>query len=467
MVETVVQLHTDPEKWRRRKVERFHSGWPAWLKKPLAATFWPEERRISTQELIYGWGDPDGTMHLGLDQVVKLPGLTNSWPFPIENRINMLATGIKTPLGIKFMGPDLMVLSGLAEKAASIVRAIPGTASVYAERAYGGFYLDIDVDRELVARYGLTIGDVQDALRAATGGVTATTTVEGLERYPVTVRYARELRDGVPDLEAIRIRGSAGEELPLGQLAKIAVHPGPPMIRSENSRRSVWVYVSIAGRDLGGYVGAAREAVARELELPPGYSIAWSGQYQYQEAANRRLAVVIPVALVLIVLLLYVSTKSWFRVAVILLAVPFSLVGAVWMLWLLDYNLSLAVWVGMIALAGLDAETGAVMLLYLDTSFERLRAEGRLRSHADLLAAVHEGAVKRIRPKFITVATDFIGLAPLLWATGTGADVMRRLAAPMLGGLATSFLMELLVYPVIFYLAKSWQHRREFAEAQS
>jgi Cu(I)/Ag(I) efflux system membrane protein CusA/SilA len=461
MIETVVQLHTDPARWRQRKVERFFSGWPSWLKWPFAATFWPEERPITTEELVHGWADADGTMHAGLNQAVKLPGVANAWPFPIENRINMLATGIKTPVGIKFMGPDLAVLSDLAEKAASIARAIPGTVSAYPERTFGGYYLDIEIDRDRIARHGLTVGDVQDVVQAAVGGKNVTETVEGLERYPVNIRYARELRDSVPALEEVLITTPAGAQIPLAEVASIRVNPGPPMVKSENARRTAWVFVDIAGRDLGGYVADARRAVAEGLPLPAGYSVAWSGQFEYAEEANRRLAVVIPITLVLIVLLLYVSTRSWFRVSVILLAVPFSLVGAVWILWLLDYNLSLAVWVGMIALAGLDAETGAVMLLYLDGSFERFRAEGRLRTRADLYDAVHEGAVKRIRPKFITVATDFIGLSPLLWATGTGSDVMRRLAAPMLGGLATSFLMELLVYPVIFYLAKSWSLRKE------
>ncbi|HVR76038.1 MAG TPA: efflux RND transporter permease subunit, partial [Planctomycetota bacterium] len=461
MIETAVQLHTDPEKWRKRKVSRFFSDWPDWLKRPFTATFWPEERKITTDELRDGWADPDGTMHPGLNQVVSLPGVANAWPYPIENRINMLSTGIKTPVGIKILGADLNVLSSLAERAAAIVRTIPGTVSAYPEKTLGGHYLDIDVDRDAISRYGLTVGDVQDVVRTAIGGMNITTTVEGLERYPVNVRYARELRDSPESLAAILVPVPGGVQVPLGQLASIRIEPGPPMIKSESSRRTAWVFVDIAGRDLGGYIAEARSSVSTGLILPPGYTLIWSGQFEYAEAANRRLAVVIPITFVLIVLLLYVATRSWFRVTVILLAVPFSLVGAIWLLWLLEYNLSLAVWVGMIALAGLDAETGAVMLLYLDNSFDRFRAEGRMRSPADLYAAVHEGAVKRIRPKFITVATDFIALSPLLWATGTGADVMRRLAVPMLGGLATSFLMELCVYPVIFYMAKSFTLHRD------
>ncbi len=464
MIETVVQLHPDPERWRKRDVAYFFSSWPEWLKWPLIASFWPEKRRITTKELVYGWQEPDGKMHAGLNQVVELKGLRNAWPYPIENRINMLATGIKTPVGIKIMGPDLKVLSELADRTAAIVQSIPGTQSAYTEPTLGGLYIDVEIDREKAARYGLSVADVQDVVRAAIGGSSLTTTVEGLERYPVSLRYKRELRDSIPDLAAVLVAAPRGEQVPLGDVASFHIRPGPPMIRSENSRRSAWVFVDMTGRDLGGYVTEARKTVAERLPLPPGYSIAWSGQYEFAQAANRRLAVVIPITLALIVVLLYLATRSWFRVTVIMLAVPFSLVGAVWILWILDYNLSLAVWVGMIALAGLDAETGAVMLLYLDSSFERFRAEGRLRSPRELWEAVHDGAVKRIRPKFITVATDFIGLSPLLWATGTGADAMRRLAAPMLGGLFSSFLMELLVYPVIFYLWKSISLRKNWRD---
>jgi Cu(I)/Ag(I) efflux system membrane protein CusA/SilA len=466
MIETVARLHTDPERWRTRKVDRFFSGWPDWLKLPFTATFWPEERRITTEELVHGWQDADGTMHAGLDQAVRFAGVANAWPYPIENRINMLATGIKTPVGIKFMGPDLTVLSGLAEQAAALVRGIRGTVSAYPERTFGGRYLEIVPDRERIARHGLTMADVQEAVRTAVGGLVATTTVEGLERYPVTVRYARELRDDLPDVENVLLSTPSGGRIPLAEVATVAIEPGPPMVKSENSRRTAWVFIDISGRDLGGYIAEARRVIEEGVAIPPGYAIAWSGEFEYAEEANRRLALVIPIALAIIVVLLYISTGSWFRVAVILLAVPFSLVGAIWLLWILDYNLSLAVWVGIIALAGLDAETGAVMLLYLDTSYERFRAEGRLRSPADLLAAVHDGAVKRIRPKFITVATDLIGLSPLLWATGTGSDVMRRLAAPMIGGLVTSFLMELLVYPVIFYTSKAFLLRKAWRDAR-
>ncbi len=465
MTETVVQLETDRERWRSRPVAHFFSGWPAWLKWPLVHTFWPEARPITMEELVFGWTEPDGSQHQGLNQAVSFPGVANAWPFPIENRINMLSTGIKTPVGIKILGPDLEVLADLAERTATAMRTIPGTLSAYPERTLGGAYLDVDVDREMAARYGLTIGDVQDVLMTAVGGMNVTTTVEGLERYPVNVRYARELRDDIPALREVLVAAPSGAQIPLGQLADLHLTPGPPMIRSENAQRTAWIFVDIAGRDLGGYVAEAKRVAEEQVTMPPGYTRVWSGRFEYLEQANRRLRLVIPITFALIVLLLYVSNQSWFRVGVILLAVPFSLIGAFWSLWALDYNMSLAVWVGIIALLGVDAETGQVMLLYLDNAFDRFRSEGRMGDENDLLLAIHEGAVKRIRPKTMTVATDMIGLLPLLWATGTGSDVTRRLVAPLIGGIAISFLMELLVYPVIFYLYKRLTLRREWARA--
>jgi Cu(I)/Ag(I) efflux system membrane protein CusA/SilA len=368
MIETVVQLH-DPSQWRARPVRHFFSDWPDWLKWPFTSTFWPERRRITTSELKYGWTDPDGTRHPGLNQAVSFPGVANAWPYPIENRLNMLTTGIKTPVGIKILGPDLKVLSEVAERTAAALQTIEGTLSAYPERTFGGYYLDFDIDREQAGRYGLTTGDVQEVVQTAIGGMNVTTTVEGLERYPLNVRYGRELRDDPEALREVLVPTATGAQVPLGQLAEIAVHRGPPMIRSENAQRTAWIYVDIADRDLGGWVEEARRVVAETVPLPAGYTRLWSGQFEYLEKANRRLAVVIPITLVLIVLLLYVSNQSWFRVGVVLLAVPFSLVGAFWLLWALDYNMSLAVWVGIIALLGVDAETGQVMLLYLDTTF--------------------------------------------------------------------------------------------------
>ena len=310
------------------------------------------------------------------------------------------------------------------------------------------------MNRSQAARYGLTTGDVQDVISTALGGMTTTTAVEGLERYPINIRYARDFRDDPSAIKQVLVPTPTGAQIPLGQLATIEINPGPPMVKSENSRRTAWIFVDIAGRDLGSYIADAQQAMSQKLQLPPGYTLVWSGQFENIQEANSRLKWAIPLTLLIIIFLLYTATRSWFRVCVVLLAVPFSLVGAVWLLWFLGYHLSLAVWVGVIALAGLDAETGLVMLLYLDNSFERFKAEGCMRNRDDLWHAVHDGAVKRIRPKTMTVAAAFIGLVPLLWATGTGADVMRRLAAPMLGGLFTSFLMELLIYPIVFYIAK-------------
>jgi Cu(I)/Ag(I) efflux system membrane protein CusA/SilA len=469
MIETVVQLEPDRSKWRTRPVTYPFSDWPDWLKAPLVHTFWPETRTISTEEVKFGWTDPDGTVHQGLNSVVSLPGIANAWPYPIENRINMLATGIKTPVGIKILGPDLTVLSDLAEKTAAVISAIPGTNSAYAERTFGGYYLDFDIDRAAAARYGLSVGDVQDVIASAIGGRNVTTTVEGHERYPLNVRYARDFRDDVPALQRVLVAspmaGPDGERLmvPLGQLARIGVTPGAPMVRSENAVRTAWVYVDIAGRDLGGYIAEARQRVAENVPLPQGYSLVFAGQFEFWEKTIPRLVAASVLALLLIVLLLYASSRSWLRVAIVMLAVPFSLIGAFWFMWALGYNLSLAVVVGVIALAGLDAETGMVMLLYLENSFDRFRSQGRMQTTSDLWHAVHDGAVMRIRPKAMTVAAAFIGLVPILWADGTGADTMRRIAAPMIGGLVVSFAMELVVYPVIFYLAKKWQLRGELA----
>ena len=465
MYETTITLRRDKDRWRHVPVERFYSGWPRWAKW-LPTRLWPESRPITVNELVDGYELPGGQRAAGMNEVVQVPGLTNSWTMPIRTRIDMLSTGIKTPVGIKIMGPDLATLSDLATRVADAIktdaRTGPHTTSAFAEKTLGGSYLDIVVNRDEIARYGLSVGEVQDVIATAMGGMSATLTVEGLQRYSVNLRYPSELRDSLTALRATLVATPSKAQVPLGQVATFSVKGGPDMIRSENARLSSWVYVDIADIDVGTYVDSARKAVAEKVQLPQGYSIVWSGQYEYMQQASARLAVAVPLTLLLIVLLLYVSSRSWLRVFIVLLAVPFSLVGAFGMLYLLDYNFSLAVWVGIIALAGLDAETGMVMLLYLDNSYERFKREGRMRSINDLWWAIHDGAVKRIRPKTMTVATAFIGLVPLLWAGGAGADTMRRLAAPMIGGLITSFIMELLIYPVIFYTAKRIALWREF-----
>jgi Cu(I)/Ag(I) efflux system membrane protein CusA/SilA len=457
MIETTITLHRDPTRWRHVPRQRFWTDWPRFTH-GLLRRLAPDSRPITVGELVYGYGWPDGTQVPGLNEVVQLPGLTNSWTMPIRTRIDMLSTGIRTPVGIKVMGPDLETLADITGRIADVLRTAervgPHTTSAFAEKSVGGNYLDIRIDRAAIARYGLSVGEVQDVITSAMGGMNITSTIEGLERYPVNLRYPHELRDNLPALRQTLVAAPSGAQVPLSQLASLEIQKGPPMIKSENARLSSWVYVDITGIDVGTYVRQAQQAVARAVRLPAGYTLVWSGQYEYMQAARERLMVVVPLAGVIIVLLLYMATRSWLRVCIVMLAVPFSLVGAIWLVYLLDYNLSLAVWVGVIALAGLDAETGLVMLLYLDDSFERFSAEGRMRNTDDLWHAVHDGAVQRIRPKTMTVVTDFAAMLPVMWAAGAGADTMRRLAVPMVGGLATSFVLELLIYPVIFYAAK-------------
>jgi len=419
-----------------------------------------------------------------LNQAVQIPGLTNAWTMPIRTRIDMLATGIKTPVGIKVGGSDLRELERIGGEIEAIIQRVPGASSVIAERVMGGNYVEFDLDRDAIARHGLTTGDVQDVLEVALGGMPLTTTVEGLERYGVILRYARDYRESLESLGEIFVpvpaaggmnaagaqpapmggteaRATPLTQVPLSQLANVRVVAAPMGIKSEGGVPNAWIYVDVQGVDLGTFVRQAKAAVtgalaSGELRLPAGYTIAWSGQFEYLERANERLLIIVPVTLLLVALLIYLSTRSFVKTAIVFLAVPFSLVGAFWMLHLLDYNMSVAVWVGLIALAGLDAETGMVMLLYLDLAHDDAKREGRMRHTADLIEAIYHGAVRRVRPKIMTAATTFIALVPILWSTGTGADVMKRIAAPMVGGVFTSVLMELLVYPAIFYV---WRRR--------
>ncbi len=394
-----------------------------------------------------------------MDNAVKFPGLANSWGFPIKIRIDMLSTGIKTPVGLKILGPDLDVLNRLAVEAEAILKSVPGTTSAFAERVTGGYYLDFDIKRREAARYGLTVGDVQEIVSSAMGGENITQTVEGLERYPVNLRYFQDYRQNLPALRRLLIPTPDGSQVPMEQLADIKIHQGPDMIKSEGSRRSAWIFVDIANIDVGTYVAKAKEAVAARLKMPAGYSLLWSGQYEYMEAANRRLKIIIPITLVLVFLLLYLNTRSLIKVFIVMLAVPFSLLGAIWLLYLLDYNLSVGVVVGMLALAGLDAETGVLMLLYLDIAHAQWKKEGRLNTEADLHDAIEHGAVMRVRPKHMTILANLLGLLPIMWASGTGAEVAKRIAAPMVGGVATSYLLELLIYPAIYLL---WKRHADF-----
>jgi Cu(I)/Ag(I) efflux system membrane protein CusA/SilA len=393
-----------------------------------------------------------------MDQALKIPGVSNSWTMPIRGRIDMLSTGIRTPVGIKILGPKLEAIEQIGQDIENAVRNVPGTRNAYSERILGGYYFDFDIDRAKVARYGLTVEDVQEVIETAIGGRNITRTIEGRERFPVNVRYSRELRDDFQTLERVLVAAPGGAQVPIGQLARLSVAPGPPLLRSEAGELAGYVYVDIAGRDLGGYVSDAMKVVQATVKIPAGYHLVWSGQYEYMQRAKERLKYVVPLTLFIIVLLLYINTNSVTKLLIVLLAVPFSLVGAFWTLYLLGYNLSVAVAVGIIALAGVDAETGVVMLLYLDLAYHRWKDEGRLRSLADLESAVLEGAVKRVRPKMMTVMAILMGLLPIMWSHGAGADVMKRIAAPMVGGIVTSFVMELLIYPVIFTM---WKWHRE------
>ncbi|MCP3963111.1 MAG: efflux RND transporter permease subunit, partial [bacterium] len=386
-----------------------------------------------------------------MDRAIQFPGVTNAWTMPIKTRIDMLSTGIKTPVGIKVAGPDLLELERLAKEVEAVVKPLPGTLSAYAERVMGGSYLDFDVDREAAARFGLTIGDVQDVIQSAVGGMNVSWTVEGLERYPINIRYPRELRDNPQALERILVTSPTGVQVPLGQLARIELRQGPPGIKSENAQPNAWVYVDLKGIDVGTWVERAQREVAK-IKRPPGYDFNWSGQWEYMVRARERLLFIVPLTLLIIFLILYIHTSSVVKTAIVLSAIPFSLVGSIWILHWLDYNWSIAVWVGLIALAGLAAETGVVMLLYLDLAYERWREQGRMSTHRHLREAIHHGAVQRIRPKMMTVLTVLVSLVPILWATGTGSDVMRRIAAPMVGGIVTSFLAELLVFPAIYFI---------------
>ncbi len=447
MLETTIMLKPESE-WRRTPAMRFYSTWPAgleWLKSPLRR-LWPEEKTMSVDQLIER-----------LNSAIQFPGLTNAWTMPIKTRIDMLSTGIKTPVGIKVMGNDLATLSRIGVEIESVVQALPGTLSAIAERAVGGNYLDVKIDRAKAARYGINVGAVQEIIQTAVGGMAVTETVEGLERYSVNVRYDRDFRSDPDALMRVLVPGPGGRQIPLAQIAEISLSHGPDSIKSENGRRTSWVYVDIQGVDVGTYVANARKAVEAHIQLPPGYNIVWSGQFEYMEKAKARLMIIIPLTVLIIFVIIYLSTKSLIKTGIVFLAVPFSLVGAFWLLYLLDYHTSIAVWVGIIALAGLDAETGVVMLLYLDLAHKLWDDQGRMRTRGDLTQAIHFGAVKRIRPKVMTIAVIIAGLLPIMWSHGAGADVMKRIAAPMVGGVVTSGLMELLVYPVVFFL---WRCRR-------
>ncbi len=441
MMETVVVLR-DQREWRTK--ERWYSFLPDLLQTPFR---WITPSFMSWEELI-----------AEMNSKMKFPGLTNAWTLPIKGRIDMLTTGIRTPIGIKIAGSDLKEIERIGIEVEKIISGVEGTRSVFAERAAGGFFFDFNFNREALARHGISIDRAQAILSTALGGKNVTTTVEGRERYSVNVRYARAFRQNKEDIRRILLDSPKGYQIPLSEVATIEMVNGPGMIRNDNGLLTGYVYVDLSTPDVGSYVKRAKQSVNDNLELPAGYSLIWSGQYQSMARVKEKLKVVLPITLLIVLILIYMNTKSAVKTSIVLLAIPFSAIGAIWLLYALDYNMSIAVWVGLIALLGVDAETAIYMLLYLDLAYEKKKATGQMNSFVDLKEAIHIGAVKRIRPKMMTVLTTFLALLPILWASSadSGADVMKRMAAPMIGGIFTSFLLELLVYPAIFAL---WRER--------
>jgi len=451
MMETVIVLKPETE-WR--KVDTWYSSWaPKWAK-GIFRRFTPDH--ISTDQLVEE-----------MNQALKIPGTSNAWTMPIKARVDMLTTGIRTPVGIKIYGADIKKIEDLGTQIEALLPKVQGTRSVFSERTSGGYFLDFKWNRDALARYGFSVEDANDVVMSAIGGENVTTTIEGRERYPVNVRYMRDYRSDPDALKRVLVPAMDGQtQVPLAQLADIQVVSGPAMLRDENGMLNGYVYVDVAGRDIGSYVEEAKQVVRDKVKLPSGYSFAWSGQYEAMQRVRDKLIVVLPLTIFLIVMLLYLNTKSMTKTMIIILAVPFSAVGAIWFLHFLGYNMSIGVWVGLIALMGVDAETGVFMMLYLDLAHDQAKAEGKLRSLGDLQAAIMHGAVKRIRPKFMTVATMFMGLIPIMWSVGTGADVMKRIAAPMIGGIFTSFLLELVVYPAIYEVWKwNFELKKELARS--
>lgn len=451
MMETIIVLKPQ-DQWR--KMDTWYSTWtwaPRWLK---AAFGHITPDHISSEQLVEE-----------MNAALSMPGVSNAWTMPIKARIDMLTTGVRTPVGIKVYGSDLKQIEMIGTEIEGMLPKVRGTRNVFAERTGGGYFLDFDWKREEMARYGLSMDDVQAVLMSAVGGENVTTTIEGRERYPVNVRYLHDFRSDINRLSRVLVPVMGGKtQIPVSQLAEIKLSSGPAMLRDENGMLNGYVYVDVAGRDVGSYVEEAKKLVRERVKLPAGYTIVWSGQYEAMQRVREKLTVILPLTLFLIMMLLYMNTKSLTETMLIILAVPFSAVGAIWFLYLLGYNMSIGVWVGLIALLGVDAETAIFMLLYLNIAYEGAKKEGKMTNMADLQNAIHDGAVKRIRPKFMTVAVMFMGLVPIMWSTGAGADVMRRIAAPMIGGIFTSFILELVVYPAIYEV---WKWNTEVKHQQA
>jgi len=441
MLETVIVVKPRSE-WRRTPT--WYSSWaPEWAKR-IFRHITPDT--ISSDRLI-----------AEMDHALKIPGVSNAWTMPIKGRIDMLTTGIRTPVGLKICGSDLAEIEKIGSAIEAQLATMKGTRSAFAERTSGGYFLDIEWRRKELARYGLVMQEGQQTVENAIGGENISTAVVGRERYPINVRYMRDFRSDLEALGRVLVAVGGQRQVPLSELADIRKRTGPSMIRNEDGLLTGYVYVDIAGRDVDNYMAEAEPLLRKNVKLPPGYTFAWSGQYEAMQRVKHRLMYVVPITIFLIVFFLYLNTRSMAKTMIVVLAVPFSAIGAVWYLYLAGYNMSIAVWVGLIALLGVDAETGVFMLLYLDLSFEEARRNGRMRTAADLREAIMNGAAKRLRPKFMTFATTCIGLFPVMWAVGSGADVMKRIAAPMIGGIFTSFLLELLVYPSIYEI---WRSRR-------
>ncbi|MDH3771024.1 MAG: efflux RND transporter permease subunit, partial [Nitrospirota bacterium] len=383
-------------------------------------------------------------------------GLANSWTMPIKGRLDMLTTGIRTPLGIKIYGNDLNEIQRIGGQLENALRDVPGTRNIFAERTGDGYYVYFKVKREEIARYGLLVSDVERVIESAIGGTNISTTIEGRERFPVNLRYSRAFRNSLEDLQRVLVSTSTGQQIPITQLADVNLVKGPTVVKSEGSLLVGYVYVDVAGRDLGSYVAEAQEIVAQQVQLPQGYHLNWSGQYEYMQRAKARLMYVVPLTLLIVFLLLYLNFESIARSLIVLLSVPFAAIGAIWSLYLLEYDLSVAVWVGIIALVGVAAEIGIIMITYLDQAYRHRHAEGRLTTMKDLIDAVIEGSVKRVRPITMTVGSTIAGLLPIMWTHGSGTDVTKRIAAPMIGGMVTTLILTLLVIPAIYILWRSW-----------
>jgi copper/silver efflux system protein len=444
MIETVIVLKPKSE-WRTRAT--WYSSWAPHFVVPVFRHFTPDH--ISEEDLISE-----------MNAALKVPGFSNAWTMPIRGRVEMLTTGIQTPIGLKIQGIDLKKIQEIGTQIEPVLRTVPGTRSVFAERAGDGYFLDVVWNREALAQYGISVEDAQNTLSTAVGGENVSTMIDGRERYPINVRYMRDFRSDLDSLGKVLVP-AGDKQIPLSQLATIRTLNGPAMIRDENGLRTGYVFVDVGGRPYGDYIDDAQQVLSARLQLPPGYTLVWSGQYESSQRVRERLYLVIPITFALILFLLYANTQSAMKTLIVILAIPFSVVGALWAVYALDYNLSIAVWVGIVALLGIDAETGVFMLLYLDLAYEKARRNRTVLTKDRLTEAIVEGAAKRLRPKFMTFATMTIGLVPILWSTGTGSQIMKRIAAPMIGGICTSFLLELLVYPAIYAGWRGWQLGRE------